>query len=245
MRRTERFIRISRLGIALATTLGACFLCTAQEIGFIDLTQVVARTEHRLPAPLNGEVGSRRAGAHEFHECTGPTKDAGAVRTTLVWLDRGEYSLGDKPRFEVLIENVGAVPVKIPFSPHLADLQPEDAGQKFGYYEMDVGLWIGGTRWDANNGGLVALYGADTRAGSILKMHPGESVRIIGNGRIVLPGLDFRPDTRDEVSHANARISIYDVETLSTATATALISHGVCPDQSQGPNVDMRLHYPK
>ena len=43
-------------------------------------------------------------------------------------------------------ENVGAVPVEMPFSPHLAALQPVDASQKFGYSVVRLEFCIGGTR---------------------------------------------------------------------------------------------------
>jgi hypothetical protein len=49
----------------------------------------------------------------------------------------------------------------------------------------------------------------------------------------------------DAVNHANAQVSIHEVETLLAANAEATISHGVCPNRSQGPSVGMKLDVPK
>jgi hypothetical protein len=176
--------RISWLAASLAVILGSG-ACLAQEVGFVDLTQIVARTELRRPAPRSDEATGPRGGgsiADLGHDdcdvCDVPNapKDAGAFRTTLVWLDRDEYAVGDHQKFEVRIENVGSVPVEMPFSPHLADLQPVDASQKFGYSVARVELSIGGARWDVSDSswGEVVLYGANQHPGTMLTMHPGE-----------------------------------------------------------------------
>ena len=146
------------------------------------------------------------------------------------------------------IENVGSVPVEMPFSPHLADLQPADPSQKFGYSLVTVQFCIGGTKWEwTSSEGDVALYGASQHAGTTLTMHPGEWVRIIGAGKIT------RPDERimrfirngDAVNHANAQVSIHEVDTLLATNASATISHGVCLNRSQGPSVAMKLDEPR
>jgi hypothetical protein len=253
MKRSEWFPRIRWLPVSLALifSTNASF---AQEVGFVDVTQIVARTELRHPAPRSDEATDRRGGGgivdsrHDHCDVPNAPKDAGALRTTLVWLDRDEYAVGDHQKFEVRIENVGSVPVEMPFSPHLADLQPVDASQKFGYSVVRVEFWIGGTRWDETDStwGDVALYGASQHPGTMLTMHPGEWVRIIGTGKITRPeeGMRFIRNG-DAVNHANAQVSIHEVETLLTANAYATISHGVCPNRSQGPDVAMKLDVSK
>jgi hypothetical protein len=59
----------------------------------------------------------------------------------LGWI-RDEDAVGGHQKFEVRIENVGAATVEKPFSPHLADHQPVDASQKFGYsvVRLEFGL---------------------------------------------------------------------------------------------------------
>jgi hypothetical protein len=91
------------------------------------------------PIPLFQRVHANRAPIHSG-SCSPIPKDASSVQTTLVWLDRDEYSETDQPKFEVRVLNIGSVPIKIPFSPHLADFQPKDPVAKFSYWEMFVGL---------------------------------------------------------------------------------------------------------
>ena len=145
------------------------------------------------------------------------------------------------------MKNVGAVPVEMPFSPHLADLQPADPSQKFGYSLVRVQFWIGGTKWEwTSSEGDVTLYGASQHTGTMLTMHPGEWVRIIGTGKITRPEEVMRfIHNGDPANHANAQVSIHEVETLLTANASATISHGVCPNLRQGPSVAMKLDEPR
>ncbi len=236
------------IGIVLAVNLSSSVISVAQEVGFVDLTQVQARMQLRQPAPQKGEAVGSRGGITEFHECDHSTKDGGTVRTALVWLDRDEYVVGDQNKFEVRIENIGSVPIKIPFSPHLADSQPEDPSQKFQFSELTVELWIvGGERWSSNTGGAIYLYGSARRPGTILTMPPGEWVRIIGEGKFTPPNesVNLIRSIGVAVSQANAQSSIYDAEELLTATSSATILHGVCLNQVQGPGVPMRLDAPK
>jgi hypothetical protein len=235
-------------------TLSSSVTGMAQEVGFVDLTQSEARTELRHPARRSDDATDRRGGGsivdsrNDQCDVRNAPKDAGALRTTLVWLDRDEYAVGDHQKFEVRIENVGSVPFEMPFSPHVADLQPADASQKFGYSVARVEFWIGGTKWDwtSSEGDEIALYGASQHPGTMLTMHPGEWVRIIGTGKITRPE-DVMSLIRngDEANHANAQVSIHEVETVLTANASAMISHAVCPSRSQGPSVAMKLDVPK
>ena len=104
-------------------------------------------------------------------------------------------------------------------------------------------FWIGGTRWEwTSSEGEVALYGASQHPGTMLTMHPGEWVRIIGTGIITRPEDVMRfIRNGDAVNHANAQVSIHEVETLLTANAYAAISRAVCPNRSQGPSVAIKL----
>jgi hypothetical protein len=234
--------------IVLAVNLTWSVICVAQEVGFVDLTQVQARMQLRRPVPQNGEAVGSRGGITQFHECDPSTKDAGTARTSLVWLDRDEYAVGDQNKFEVRIENIGSVPIKVPFSPHLADLQPKDASQQFGFSELTVELWIaGGERWSSNTGGAIYLYGSGRHPGTILTMLPGEWVRIIGEGKFTPPdeSVNLIRSTGVAVSQAYAQSSIYDAEELLTATSAATILHRVCLIQIQGPGVPMKLDAPK
>jgi hypothetical protein len=71
------------------------------------------------------------------------------------------------------------LPITIPISPHLADLQPKDPAKKFAYSELDLILWIAGKEGGASTGGGLRLYGADKHADTMLTLNLGEWVRII------------------------------------------------------------------
>jgi hypothetical protein len=247
MRTSMRSNRIPCVTLAAAIAAGMGAKCLAQEVGSVDLTEVTARTDLRRPPPTPGASGAR-GGNHEVHACFDSTNNAGTLRTTLASLDRTQYRVGDEPTFEVTVENVGSLPLKIPFSPHLADLQPADPGQKFTYSELAVVLWIGGTQWSANTGGGVALYGAEDHADTMLTLNPGESVRIIGKGKFVLPTDGVSAEvihSGHAVDHVYAQVSVYRVETLLTPTAVATLSREVCLRQTQGESVPIALTGPK
>lgn len=115
MQRIRRLNPIRWLGVVIALALGTSIACVAQEVGFIDFTQIVARTELQHPAPRSDDASERRGGTAAIHECGPRATEAGALRTTLIWLDRSEYAVGDHEEFEVRIQNVGSVQIEFRF----------------------------------------------------------------------------------------------------------------------------------
>ena len=238
--------RISCVTLAVAlASVGAN--CLAREIDFVDLTKVAARTDLRRPAPTQG-IGRAHGGILADHRCSSTMKTMGALRTTLVSLDRMHYQFGDKPTFEVTVGNVGSTSLEIPFSPHLGDLQPEDPAQEFAYSELRVVLWIGAeTAWSANTGGSVTLYGAVDHPDTMLTLNPGESVRIIGKGKFALPtdGMIIElVHSGHAANRAYAEVYLYWNETLVTPTARATVSREVCLREMRGHDVSITLTDP-
>lgn len=221
------------VGVALAVTVATIpvLSCFAQEVGSIDLTQVAPRLTE-VPAGIAG----RRRAEQEFVPCRSHT-NVGALRTTLVSLDRSRYHVGDQPIFEVQIENIGTTPVQIPFSAS-PTAQPSNLAHKFAYSQLVVGLWLGGTKWGAGTGGDVTLFGDNNHPGTVTTLHPGEWVRVIGKGHISLPD-DFSGFTRsgDTVNQAYARVAIYDNEVVIAVAGTTMVSRAVCLSQTQGPSL--------
>src|ERR1700747_3344862 len=107
------------LMVTLATTAVLLSNCPAQEIAVVDLTNVAAHVDLRRPRATSPVTGGY-SGAREARACFDPTHNAGALHTSLVSLDRTHYQLGDDPRFEVIVENIGSTPVRVPLSPRLA-----------------------------------------------------------------------------------------------------------------------------
>jgi hypothetical protein len=233
------------IAIVLAIALTLLSTCHAQEVASVDLTKVTARVELRRPKQISTE-GKGWGGIERYEPCLGSANPAGSLRTTLVSLDRTHYQVGDESRFEVTVENVGSAPLKIPFSPHLADLQPEDPAQKFAYSELQLAVWIAaGAEWSTNTGGRVTLYGDDDHPGTMMQLNPGEWVQIIGKGKFELPydgGLDLIRSA--QADHVYAQASLYRVESLVTPSAGATVGREVCLAQTRGQGAPIQLTIP-
>ena len=235
----------NHLFLTLAVSATFSSLCPAQEVASLDLTKVAARLDLRRPKATSPVTGGYH-GAQETRPCFDRTHSSGAVHTSLVSLDRTHYQVGDEPRFEVNVENTGSAPIKIPFSSHLADLQPKDPAQKFAYYELQIVLWIAaGERWNTNTGGSAILYGANDHANTMLTLNPGEWVRVIAKGHIHLDAdlikLTLSGHPADQ---ANAQTSLFREDTLITPTESATVAREVCVAKTQGQAVPIQLSIP-
>lgn len=218
----------------------------AQEVGFIDLTKVTARTELRRP-PSPQEDAGPRGGIEEVHRCFGSTKTVAALRADLLSLDRTHYQIGDEPILEVTVENAGSTPMEIPFSPHFADFQSKDPAEKFAYTELRIVLWIASAgAWGADTGGIVTLYGANDHKGTMLTLNPGESVRIIGKGKFLSPS----DGSKDQIfrSHpadrAYAQAELYHSQHLVTSRQRAITRQEVCLAHPDGQSVAIQMMIP-
>jgi len=236
--------RISYLTLAVATIVFYS-TCPAQEVASLDLTKIAARVDLRRPKATS-LVTDGYNGTQHTYSCRDSTNQAGALRTSLLSLDRTHYQVGDEPMFEVTVENTGSVPVRIPFSPHLADLQPKNPGQEFAYYELQIVLWIAaGEQWSTNTGGGVILYGANDHANTMLTLNPGEWLRVVGKGHLVLDkSLVKLTLSGHPADHVYAQASIYRAETLITPTQSATLSREVCLAQTHEQTVPIQLAIP-
>jgi hypothetical protein len=238
----SRILASSLLSATISVVICSSVSVQAQQVASVDLTQITARTELRRP-PRAPEVPEGQSGAHQTIGCEAYGRAVGALRTTLLALDRTPYLTGDKPIFEVKIENVGSGPVSIPFSPHLADLQPEDPGKKFAYSELDVTLLMGGRHWERTPVAGVKLYGAEERPDTMLTLQPGEWARIVAQSNLGLFNGDeiVSQHKDDPVDHANARSSVARTETMLAPTTTASVSHMMCLANRKGPDIPVTV----
>jgi len=83
------------LGVTLVTVT-----CAAQQVGFVDLTEVVGRTEFRRPLPRDNNASRVRGATRKLQDCDRTASGAPTLYTTLVWLDRNEYQVGDEEGFD-------------------------------------------------------------------------------------------------------------------------------------------------
>jgi hypothetical protein len=218
--------------------------CSAQEVASMDLTKVESRVDLRRPKATSRETGGY-SGAQSTTPCFDSTHNTGALQTSLVSLDRTSYQVGEEPRFEVTLQNTGPVPVRIPFSPHLADLQPINPARKFGYYELQITLYIAsGEQWSTNMGGTAILYGADDHADTMLTLKPGEWVRGVAKARHGLEGEIVELAKANSPDHAWAQSSLFRDETLITPRHSATVADEICIAQTRGKTVPFQLTMP-
>jgi hypothetical protein len=227
-----RVISVLALAVIIAPT------CPAQELTSLDLTKIEARIDLRRPKGSPPTQG-RYSGNDETIPCFDSQPNAGSLHTSLVALDRTHYEIDDEPTFEVTIENDGFTPLRIPFSPHLSDLQPRNPAQKFSYFALDITLWIAsGERWSTNTGGNVTLYGANDHPDTMLTLLPGQWVRVVGKGHLIIA--EF-PSFSEPADHAFAIASLFREETLITPTQSATVSREVCLAKTRGQSLPIQL----
>lgn len=218
--------------------------CSAQEVASLDLTEVKSRVDLRRPKATSQEMGGY-SGAQDITPCLDSTHNTGALHTSLVSLDRTSYQVGEEATLEVTLQNSGSAPVRIPFSPNLADLQPKNPGRKFTYYELQITLWVAaGERWSTNMGGTAILYGADDHANTMLTLKPGEWARVVAKARHGLEGELLALNRSAPADHAWAQSSLFRQETLITAKHSATLAREVCIDQTHGQTAPFQLTMP-
>jgi hypothetical protein len=102
------------------------------------------------------------------------------------------------------------VPIRIPSSPNLADLQPKDPAKQFAYYELQIVLWIAADeRWSTDAGGYAALYGNDDHTNTMLTLEPANGFGSLQKGAsalmtVLLTSLDRSPP---RITHTHKRPS--------------------------------------
>lgn len=244
MQRCSQAIR--HLTFTLAIFIFPPLTSHAQEVASVDLTKISARTKLRRPEATSPATGGYSS-TQQTSACRDSEHKLGLLRTSVVSLDRTHYQEGDKSTFEVTVENAGSSPIRIPFSPHLADLQPRDASKKFAYSELHVVLWIGaGEKWSSNSGGGVTLYGDEEHSDTMLSLNPGQWVRIVGRGKFDVP----RDQLSDQLIHSHeidtvyAQASLSREETLITATHSATVSQELCVAPADGQTSPIQLIAP-
>ena len=159
---------------------------TAQEVAFLDLVDVKPRTELRAPPwppPVCKEDGSCTASGGSSGSISCGAVALGeprALKTTLVSLDRFAYAPEDTPEIEVNIENVGSVDMTIPWSPHLADLQPADETRSFHYLSLALLLQLT-SEADKRKKEIIEaarLYGSVENPATLKVLKPGQWIRL-------------------------------------------------------------------
>jgi hypothetical protein len=168
--------------------------------------------------------------------------DQRAVRTTITWMDRLEYTDGDRSVLEVMVENVGLVAIDLPWTPHLADLQPTDDTVAFEVSTFGVSIELKWPDGESAQLGSLVFFGSSTHPGTLLNLAPGEWVRLRGSR--VLSLLDYKgkrlPPLADEegvIANSWLRLEQYSPQT------GGLVVHekNIYPHRVSGNPVSIRI----
>jgi len=158
-----------------------CALLNAQEIKYIDLTVIEQRTDLRHPPapPANCEEGKPcRGGGYGslgIADGSGDPRDPHALGVYLQAVTPTDIDPAEPFDAEFRVLNTGLVPIDIPVSPHLSDLQPADESAQFSYFSLALVVEARMLKTPSLiSSGFVELYGSPDHAGTILALRPGE-----------------------------------------------------------------------
>lgn len=83
---------------------------------------------------------------------------------------------------EFRVLNTGRVPMDLPVSPHLSDLQPDDSSLSFTYFSLSLIVRVSVEPYvETRSFGLAALFGSPDHQGTMITLHPGEWIRVKAN----------------------------------------------------------------
>lgn len=118
--------------------------------------------------------------------------------------------------------NSGRLPISIPVSPHLSDLQPTDPSVSFTY--LDLGLVVR-VRDAIGSNAYVRLYGSEDHSETIRVLKPGEWIRIKASLK-----LDLEPPSCTSLK-LQPGFWIHSNRFRATANNFQLDSMGICVNE--------------
>jgi hypothetical protein len=159
----------------------------AQELKYLDLAEVSQRTQLRHPPvpPTKCKDGKPCAvpggfGAGSIGDGAPDWRDPRAIGVSLERVNPTEINPAQPFDVEFKVLNTGRVPISIPVSPHLSDLQPSDSSVRFEYFSIALVVGVAGVPngKDVISMGFVELYGSEDHEGTMLPLKPGEWIRV-------------------------------------------------------------------
>jgi hypothetical protein len=159
---------------------------TAQEVKYIDISNVRQRTELRNPpaSPPDCKDGTHCIGGGIVGGSVGDgapdQRDPHALAIYLSRVTPTDINPAEPFQVEFKIVNTGTAPITLPVSPHLSDLQPNDESVAFSYFSLALVVRGEGEmqRPDVPCMGFVELYGSQDHPESMLVLRPGEWIRL-------------------------------------------------------------------
>jgi hypothetical protein len=178
--------------LLLLLVLVACSApLVGQEIKVIDLTGVQQRTELRFPPapPIKCEADAPCADSGWSSASVGDgapdRRDPHALGIELLSVRPFDIdpTLPFDAEFRVL--NTGLVPIELPVSPHLSDLQPSDPSVDFSYFSLALVTMVSVEPYvEVRSFGFVNLYGSRDHQETMITLKPGEWIRVKANVKL-------------------------------------------------------------
>lgn len=169
-------IPITRLVSLLLLIFSQSVSIKAQERRYLDATQIKIRQRQRDPA--TGTSGGVFSGYTE-----GKQQPTQALALALKIPVGAELARGEAFEYEVQIRNASDHPIEIPWDLSSADIEPTDPRANYQY--QTVVIWLEAKL--GNNRGVsmeasIVLFGTPSIASTMLKLQPGEWLRIKAMG---------------------------------------------------------------
>lgn len=160
-------------------------LLRAQELKFLDISDVQQRTTLRYPPappPECDEMGKSCVGGGYgggmVADGAPDRRDPRALGAYLLHVAPMDIDPTQPFEAEFRLLNTGLVPIDVPAWPHLSDLQPSDESATFTYFSLALVVQVEGPQTGKPSVGLAQLYGAADHEGTMLVLKPGEWIRV-------------------------------------------------------------------
>lgn len=210
-------------GAFLTLLLVFAAIANAQEVQSIDLTAAPQRVALRFPPPVSSDNGVVSVeGGGSVGDCVSDFRDPHAAAVYLDSVDGKEIDPEQPFKAEFRFINTGRLPINIPVSADLSDLQPADPSVPFTYLSLALAVRV---RSDVGTTAYVQLYGAIDHNGTTRVLRPGEWIRVTAN-------LKLEPQPRNCTSLTLVPgFWIHSNRFSATSRGSFTASNGICVNE--------------
>ena len=205
----------------------------AQQVRSIDLTGVTQRTELRYPpaAPVRNGIGGGSGGS-SVGDCGVDSHDPRSLTAYVQSVTPRDGDANRRFGVEFKVLNTGKVPLELPVSPDLSDLQPNDASAPFQY--ISLALAVSPTE-DRSSIGFVELYGTHDAPETMVTLKPGEWLRVAARIKF-----NLKPPPAG-VIHLAPGYWVHRVTYLPHPGGSSSAIEGICLNQESAPSVPVHV----
>jgi len=175
---------IVRRPLSLFFFLVCSVALSAQEVRFIDLSNEQQRTVLRIPPSRQPNCSPQPCVVKREASVGGCTTALSALRVSVDHVTPTEITL-DLFETDFRVFNAGTMPIDVPVSPHLSDLQPPGELRAFPYLSLALVVRVSAIGPSQAHGiGWAELYGSDEHEDTIVILKPNEWIRVRANVKL-------------------------------------------------------------